>query len=59
VVVGIERYRNTLPPAELAACDAETVEADLVRALGYPPHRVGLLRDEQAAKAAGGEDARR
>ncbi len=51
VVVGIERYRNALPPAEFAARDAETVETYLLRAMGYPAHQVAVLRDDRAAKA--------
>jgi ankyrin repeat protein len=40
LVVGIERYRNALPPADFASRDAETMERYLVQAMGIPAHQV-------------------
>lgn len=49
LVVGVERYAS-LPPAEHAARDAQTVRAHLLAA-GYPERNIVLLLDQQAGKS--------
>jgi WD40 repeat protein len=52
VVIGIEGYsRETIPPVEFAARDAQTVHDYLVRAMGFDPQNIILLKGERARKA--------
>lgn len=49
VVVGVERYRQKLPPADFASHDADTVSKYLTGALGYLEENVITLTNEQAS----------
>lgn len=50
VVIGIERYRGTLPTADFAAGDARIASQYLKRVLGIPDSNVALLTDENATR---------
>ena len=49
VVIGIERYRQNLPPATFAAHDAETMTAYLTKVMGYPDENVITLLNDHAS----------
>lgn len=51
VVVGIEQYRNHIPPARFAARDAKVVGEYLSRVMGYRDEHVTVLLNDRAAKA--------
>lgn len=52
VVIGIEQHQSeSVPPAEFAAHDAQTVYAYLTQAMGFAPKNVVLLKDHDASKA--------
>jgi len=48
VVVGIESYRQKLPPADFAGGDAQLVSSYLTSVLGYPEENVVTLTNERA-----------
>lgn len=50
VVIGIERYRAKLPPADFAAGDAALVAKYATAVLGFPEENVALLSNETATK---------
>ncbi len=51
VVIGIERYRQKLPPADFATHDAQTVAEYLFKVMGYPSENVIILLNEKASKS--------
>ena len=50
VVVGIERYREGLPPADYAAGDARLAGEYFKRVLGVPEQNLAVLTDDRATK---------
>ncbi|MCM2304965.1 MAG: caspase family protein [Elusimicrobia bacterium] len=50
LVIGIERYREKLPPADFAAGDAKLAAEYFKRVLGVPEQNVAVLIDERATK---------
>lgn len=50
VVIGIERYRESLPAADFAAGDARLAAEYLKRVLGVPEENVALLTDDRATR---------
>ncbi len=50
VVVGVEKYAESLPPAEFATSDAKAVFKHL-RALGVPARHIVFLSNERAGKS--------
>ncbi|MBI5624619.1 MAG: caspase family protein [Elusimicrobia bacterium] len=50
VVIGIERYRQQLPPADFAAGDARLVSKYLTSVLGYPAENVVTLTNDGATR---------
>lgn len=50
VVIGVERYRESLPKADFAAGDARLVAEYVRRLLGYPDENVALLTDDHATR---------
>ncbi|MBI3289601.1 MAG: caspase family protein, partial [Elusimicrobia bacterium] len=51
VVIGVERYRESLPTADFAAGDARLVAEYFKRVLGVPEQNLALLTDDRAAKS--------
>lgn len=51
VVIGIERYRETLPRADYAASDARLASEYFRRVLGVPEENLALLSDDRATKS--------
>lgn len=51
IVIGIEQYRQKLPPADFAAHDAEVVAEYVTKALGYAEENVAVLLNDRAAKS--------
>ncbi|MCR4296306.1 MAG: caspase family protein [Elusimicrobia bacterium] len=51
VVIGIERYRETLPRADFAASDAKLTAEYFRRVLGVPEENLALLSDDRATKS--------
>lgn len=51
VVVGLERYRNELPPASFAEQDARVVARYLSGTMGYEEGNVALLLNDRATKS--------
>lgn len=51
IVIGVERYREKLPPADFAASDARLMARYLTKVLGYPEQNVAVLINEQANKS--------
>lgn len=51
IVIGVERYRQTLPKAEFATHDAQTVAEYLTKVLGYPEENVVTLLNDRASKS--------
>lgn len=51
IVIGIEKYRQSLPKATFAGHDARTVTEYLTKALGYPEENVVTLINERALKS--------
>ena len=51
VVIGIERYRESLPKADFAAADARLTAEYLKRVMGVPEENLALLVDERATKS--------
>lgn len=51
VVIGIEQYRQSLPPVEFASHDAAIMREYLTKSLGYPDENVVMLVNEHAAKS--------
>jgi hypothetical protein len=51
VVIGVERYRETLPRADFAAGDAKIAAEYFKRVLGVPEENLALLTDERATKS--------
>lgn len=51
VVIGIERYRAKLPPADFAAGDAALMAKYATAVLGYPEENVALLSNDTATKS--------
>ncbi|GAB6084008.1 hypothetical protein JCM30471_29220 [Desulfuromonas carbonis] len=49
IVVGIEHYRQKLPPADFAIADARTVTTYLTKVLGYPEENVVTLLNDRAS----------
>lgn len=49
IVIGIEQYRQKLPPADYASRDARLVSKYLTSSLGFPEENVITLTDDQAA----------
>lgn len=50
LVIGIQRYNPKIPGVPYAAGDAAKVRTYMADALGVPPQRVFLLRDDEASK---------
>lgn len=50
VIIGIERYRESLPPALFAAADARIMARYAGAVLGYPEENVALMTDDRASK---------
>jgi hypothetical protein len=50
VVIGIEKYRKKLPPADYAANDARVMADYLNKVLGYPEENIAVLLNDNAAK---------
>ncbi|MDD5627626.1 MAG: caspase family protein [Elusimicrobia bacterium] len=50
VIIGIERYRESLPKADFAAGDARLMAEYARRLLGYPEENVALLTDDHATR---------
>ena len=50
VVIGIEQYREHLPPANFAARDALTMKQYLTNLLGYPEEKVAVLLNDRATR---------
>ncbi len=48
IVIGVERYRQSLPPADFAVRDASVVVKYLENVLGYPRENVITLTNERA-----------
>lgn len=51
VVIGVEQYRNHLPPAGFAAHDAKIISEYLSRVMGYREEHIAVLLNDKAAKA--------
>ncbi len=51
VVIGIEQYRQKLPPADFAAHDAQIMTKYLTKVLGYLPENVITLVNEKATRS--------
>ncbi|SLM46523.1 exported protein of unknown function [Nitrospira japonica] len=51
VIIGIEQYRQNLPPVEFASHDAYIMREYLTKTLGYPDENVVLVVNERAAKS--------
>jgi hypothetical protein len=51
IVIGIERYRQSLPRADFAVRDAQTVTRYLTKAMGYPEENVVTLIDDRALQS--------
>ncbi len=51
VVIGIERYRQQLPPADFAAGDARLVSKYLTQTLGFPAENVVTLTNDGASRS--------
>ena len=51
VVIGVERYRETLPRADFAAGDAKLAAEYFKRVLGVPEANLALLVDDRATKS--------
>ena len=51
VIIGIERYRAKLPPADFAAGDAALMAKYATAVLGYPEENVALLSNDTATKS--------
>jgi hypothetical protein len=51
IVIGIEQYRQTIPRADFATHDAETVTKYLTKVLGYPEENVITLLNDNALKS--------
>ena len=51
VVIGVERYRETLPRADFAAGDAKLTAEYFRRVLGVPEENLALLSDDRATKS--------
>lgn len=50
VIIGIERYRETLPRADFAARDARLTAEYFRRVLGVPEENMAVLTDDRATK---------
>lgn len=50
LVVGIQKYNPLIPPVPFAFGDAAKVRTYMTDALGVPPQRVFMLRDDEASK---------
>lgn len=51
VVIGVERYRERLPPADFASSDARVTAEYFRRVLGVPEENLALLSDDRATKS--------
>ena len=51
VVIGIERYRQQLPPADFAAGDARLVSKYLIQTLGFPAESVMTITNDGASRS--------
>lgn len=51
VVIGVERYRETLPRADFAASDAKLTAEYFRRMLGVPEENLAFLSDDRATKS--------
>ncbi|UFS71719.1 caspase family protein [Geomonas sp. RF6] len=51
IIVGVEKYRSDLPPADYAANDATAVYNYATRVMGYPAKNVVLLTNDKATKS--------
>lgn len=51
VVIGVERYRETLPRADYAANDARLTAEYFRRMLGVPEENLAVLNDDRATKS--------
>lgn len=51
IVIGVEEYRQHLPPADFARHDAETVTEYLTKIMGFPEENVVTLVNDRAAKS--------
>jgi hypothetical protein len=51
VIIGIEQYRQKLPPADFAAHDARIVAEYLLKVMGYPEENVVILLNDKASKS--------
>jgi hypothetical protein len=51
IVIGIEQYRQKLPPAEYAVHDAEVIAEYVTKTLGYSEENVAVLLNDRAAKS--------
>lgn len=51
IVIGVERYRETLPRADFAAGDAKLAAEYFRRVLGVPEENLALLSDDRATKS--------
>lgn len=49
IVIGIEQYRQKLPPADFAVQDARTVADYLTKVMGYPEENVITLTNDHAS----------
>jgi len=51
VVIGIEHYRQKLPPADFASQDAKLVFDYLTKVMGYPEENIVQIANEHATKS--------
>ncbi len=51
IVIGIETYRQKLPPADFAVRDASTITEYLTKVLGYPEENVITLLNDRALQS--------
>ncbi len=51
VIIGIEQYRQKLPPADFATHDAQIVAEYLLKVMGYPAENVIVLLNDKASKS--------
>ena len=50
IVIGIEQYRQKLPPADFATQDAKLVAEYLTKVMGYPEENIVTIVNEHATK---------